>query len=278
MLELSKIDELRPLARLVSKVSAAAGATAFAIAGAQARDLHLKHANGIDTARKTGDVDFAFNVGSWQEFHDLRRSLLASGEFTEFTRDLRRLKFRGTLEIDIVPFGGTENAKREIEWPPDQDFVMSAFGFREAFGSLIEVRLPEEQTVMVVSLPALALLKLEAWRDRHRRAPGKDAYDPRLIFENYMDVIGQERVYDEFAQLLTEDFDYVLAGVHILGHDIRQLLDQQGSERVNRLLDEQSREAGQLSLVTEMKLELRDGVKLMTALSDGFRAGVSSAS
>lgn len=85
---------------------------------------------------------------------------------------------------------------------------MSAFGFREAFGSLIEVRLPEEQTVKVVSLPALALLKLEAWRDRHHRAPGKDAYDLRLIL-----------------------------------------------------------------LVIEMKTELEQGVRLMTALRNGFRAG-----
>jgi predicted nucleotidyltransferase len=181
LFDFSKIDDLRPLARLVARIDSLCPESTFLIAGAQARDLLLKYGYDIDTSRRTSDVDFALRVGSWAEFHEIRSALLASGEFAEYPRALHKLKFRGVLEVDIVPFGGIESPGRTIAWPPDQDFEMSMFGFEEILGSVIEVQLPEEQSAKVVSLAALALLKLEAWRDRRRREPGKDAHDFRLI-------------------------------------------------------------------------------------------------
>jgi predicted nucleotidyltransferase len=44
---------------------------------------------------------------------------------------------------------------------------MDAFGFREALPTALDVLLPHQLGVKVISLPALAMLKLVAWEDRH---------------------------------------------------------------------------------------------------------------
>ena len=270
MLDFSSIEDLKPLARLVSRIKAACPDSKFVIAGAQARDLLLKHAYGIETFRRTSDVDFAFRVASWEEFHHLREALLATGDFTEFPRKLHKLFFRGVLELDIVPFGGIEKPDRTIEWPPDNDFIMSTFGFREIFDSIVDVRLPEDQLAKVVSLAALALLKLEAWRDRRYREPGKDAHDLKLIMSNYLVAGNDHRIYGQFDDLLTGDFDYRVAGAYVLGADIAGFLDGQGKRRVNELLDREANPNGKLDLVTDMNFEPQDGLRLVSAVRDGF--------
>lgn len=63
-LDLSKQTDLRWLSGLVRLVGAAADELPFFITGATARDLVLQYGYGIDAARKTHDVDFAFMVGT----------------------------------------------------------------------------------------------------------------------------------------------------------------------------------------------------------------------
>jgi len=122
-------------------------------------------------------------VPNWESFHALRKELLDSGEYREVPRaPVHRLRHRNGIPIDLVPFGGVERREtRTIAWPPDNDFVMSVFGFREVATHTVEVRFPGNAVGRVVTLPALVLLKLNAWSDRHLHAPKKDAHDLRLI-------------------------------------------------------------------------------------------------
>lgn len=271
-LELSKIDALRPLARLVRHIQAAAtSAPDFVIAGAQARDLLLKYGAGVETGRQTADVDFAFRVSSWDRFQELRRELIRSGDFMEVPKSAHKLLFRGALQVDIVPFGDIETRDRTIAWPPDRDFVMSVFGFREVFDSAVSVSLPEGVSAKVVSLPALALLKIEAWRERRVREPGKDAYDILLILRNYLDAGNSERLYSEFPKLLEDpDFDYARAGAYLLGNDIAKFLDREGRRRIGQVLSDEADERGRLLLVGDMRIDADAGLSLLRSLKDGF--------
>ena len=118
---------------------------------------------------------------------------------------------------------------------------MDVFGIREALGTAHQIALPGNVAAHVVSLPALALLKIVCWQDRHCQYPGKDAHDLDLIIRNYLFAGNEERLWDTFTSwTMEDDFDFERAGARMLGHDIRSLLDEEGVQRIGGILSEQS--------------------------------------
>lgn len=177
----------------------------------------------------------------WAAFEALQQRLIASGNFSVSATAAHRLRHRSDLPIDLVPFGSVEARERKIAWPPRGEIVMNVFGFREALATAIELVLPGQTRTRVVSLPALALLKIVCWKNRHYESPGKDAQDLLLILRNYLAAGNEPRIWSQFADWTQEDeFDYELAGARMLGHDVRALLDNEGIERVGGLLSEQA--------------------------------------
>jgi len=214
---------------------------AMLITGAFARDLHLHYAWGVPVRRQTGDVDFALAVNDWAAFELLRGQLIAAGRFAEVRGLPHRLRHCEGLPVDLIPFGAIETEQRQIAWPPAGDVVMDVFGFREAQATAVSVDLPEGVHASVVSLPALAWLKIVCWQDRHRRSPGKDAQDLQQILNHYIDTGHEPRLWDEFLPWTQdEDFDYVLSGSRMLGRDISQQLDAQGLLRVSNIVKQQA--------------------------------------
>ena len=117
---------------------------------------------------------------------------------------------------------------------------MSAFGFREAYSASQKVTLPGPLNVQVVSLPALALLKIVAWQERHYDQRGKDAPDLALVAANYLMLGNQSRLWGEFLDWTQEEnFDAERAGARMLGADIAALLDEAGRERIAAIIAEQ---------------------------------------
>ncbi|MGA9667118.1 MAG: nucleotidyl transferase AbiEii/AbiGii toxin family protein [Gallionella sp.] len=270
-LDFSAKTELRWLSELVLLVQQAAGELPYFIAGATARDLILQYGYGIDTARRTYDVDFAFMVETWFAFEALRSKLLATGKFTAAAGNAHRLQFDGGMAVDLVPFGAIERSDRTIAWAPDGAVVMSVFGFREALASTILVVLPGGVTAPVVSLPALALLKITAWMERRYDQPGKDAYDLLLILQNYLDAGNHDRLYTDAAHLLERgDFDYEAAGAWLLGHDMGKLLVGDSKAKVAALLERESNLHGPLRLVGDMRAAPETLLALLSALKNGF--------
>ena len=274
-LDFSQKTDLRLLAALVKQVSAAAAGIPFLIAGAMARDLLLLHGHGIPNSRGTEDVDLAFLVHDWDEFEAVRRKLLAGGEFVEVpSKGIHKLRFGGSLEVDILPFGGVERPDRTIRLPPDNAYELSMFGFKEALDSAILVKLPEDVQVRVVSLPALAILKLTAWTERRHRAPGRDAYDLLLVIKNYAYVENSDRLYDKNPYIAGSPADFEAAGAWLLGKDMARLLDQNGRERLARIIADEADEMGQLRLAGDMMRRDPDrALALLGALKEGFTDG-----
>lgn len=270
-LDFSKKTELRWLSEPVRLVGGAAGNLPCFIAGATARDLILQHGYGIDTARRTNDIDFAFMVENWPAFETLRSKLLATGRFTAAQGNAHRLNFDSGMVIDLVPFGPIERPDRTIAWPPDGAAVMSVFGFREALAARITVVLPEGVAAPVVSLPALAMLKLAAWMERRYAQPGKDAHDLWLIMRNYLNAGNDDRLHAEGAYLLERtDFDYEAAGAWLLGRDMGRLLSGDSTLKVAALLARESDPNGALSLVGDMRADADKALAMLGALRNGF--------
>lgn len=241
LLDFSQRRELTLHAHIVADVEAAAGPLGIKtmIVGAFARDLHLLHEHGIETKRQTEDIDFALAVPDWGAFAALNERLIASGSFKVSPTAAHRLRHRNGLPVDLVPFGRVETRERKIAWPPRGEVVMDVFGFNEALSTAHEVALSGNVRTRVVSLPALALLKIICWQDRHYQSPLKDAQDLHLIVYNYLHAGNEARLWQEFIEWTQEDgFQYELAGARMLGHDIRALLDDDGIYRVGGLLSE----------------------------------------
>lgn len=237
----SQHAELAAVSPVIGAVDDAAESLALPclMAGAFARDLLLHYRWNIPITRGTDDLDFAMHVRSWHDFDALTMSLIENYGF-EPTAAPQRLRHASGHLVDIVPFGHIESADRTLVWPPDGNSVMDVFGFNEALISAHNILLPDACRATVVSLPALAMLKLVCWKDRHRRAPGKDAADLALILDAYLQAGNAERLYDEYALWLDEDeFDYELSGPRMLGRDVRRLVDESGATRIQLILDDQ---------------------------------------
>lgn len=254
MLDFSRQAELRSRAGVVADVLAAAAPLGLSplIVGAFARDLHLQYAHGVPTERETEDLDFAFAMPNWAAFDSLRARLVESGSFAAGGGSAHRLRHRGGLPVDLLPFGKVERGDRTIAWPRGES-VLDVFGFREAQRTAVDVILPGGVRARAASLPALALLKLICWHDRRYATPLKDAHDLRAIVEHYLEAGNEKRLWSEFRGWTQESgFDYGLSGARMLGHDLRALLEKGGVRRIATFLAEQASSRKPAPLPTEM--------------------------
>lgn len=275
LFDLSAKPELQPLAEVVHPLqleAAKLGAPLF-LMGAAARDVMLLYAHGINTLRLTEDIDFGVMVHDWATFEALRQALLAGGAFEARSKDAtHKLWHRSGRPLDIVPFGGVERLNRTLAWPPEEQTVFDCFGMQEAMRSGHEVRLPGGGSLVVASLPALALLKVTAWQDRKFTHPGRDAGDLMLYLRHYLDC---DR-YDHAAQYYPDLFeapDYVheVASARLLGRDLRQLLDETAAERVLQILQPEADEQGQRLLAQQSRLDTGLAVTMIAGLCEGLR-------
>lgn len=154
---------------------------------------------------------------------------MESGEFAPAESKAHLLYYRPSdhdkaFPLDLIPFGGVEQEAHQIAWPPDMSVVMNVTGYAEALASALEVDIGNNVTVPVVSIPALAVLKLLAWNDRGLQ-DNKDAQDLFLLLAHYHEAGNHDRLYDDAYTLLeSREFDLVAAGAALLGYDANIVL------------------------------------------------------
>lgn len=249
------------LLEILSSVQAVTGELGcdYLLVGATARDILMTHVFGLDTRRATYDVDFAIALDHWERFHALKTALVATGSFTPASDKVHLLHYKPTehgnaFPLDLIPFGGVEQEAHRIAWPPDMNVVMSVMGYAEAMASALDVKVGKGLVIRVVSIPALAALKLLAWDDRGLR-DNKDAQDFLFLLQHYHEAGNNDRMYEEaFEWLDAIGFDLPLAGAVLLGHDSRVILHDDSlhallavltdPRRRDRLLVHMTRSAG----------------------------------
>ncbi|MBW6493188.1 MAG: nucleotidyl transferase AbiEii/AbiGii toxin family protein [Burkholderiaceae bacterium] len=200
----------------------------YFVGGAVARDLILAHVFGKDTGRATRDVDLGICIDDWEQLDLLKAKLIQGDDFLSDPRIPGRLIYRREkdvfgIHLDLLPFGGVENADATIAWPPGMDIVMNVAGFAEARSAALMVAVADGVVVPVASLPSLSVLKLVAWRERHLTT-SKDATDFLLIARHYHGAGQLDRLYEtESAMLQATDFDPEVAGAMLLGKDAAEI-------------------------------------------------------
>ena len=276
-MDLSDKRDLLWLSELIRDLRDAAPLHDPLLVGATARDLVLHYGHDVPIARATLDVDLAFAVADWDEFDALRDALLRSGAFSSGRRAHHSVVHRDNLPVDLIPFGGIENADGRIVWPADEA-VMGVLGYREALATAVEICLPDAQQISTVSLSILAILKVLAWSERHSWAPGKDARDLFLVLENYLNGETADRLYPEAAHLLeSENFDYDAAGAWLAGHDAARAIGGYSAqperllEAVQAILALQVDPDGPLQLVAEAGRAAPVAQHLLRSFLEGLR-------
>jgi predicted nucleotidyltransferase len=264
-LDLSKAAELSSLAKLVRTIDAIA--PRWFIVGATARDLLLRYGQGLDIRRYTVDVDIAIAVRTWKEYRALTDSLVARGARRD--RKVHRF-YLDEWTLDLLPFGGVAS-NDEIAWPPDGDPVMSVLGFEEASENTIRVLLPGAISVEVVTIPALFLMKLIAWNDRHYERPRDDARDISLLLKSYAGSWNDDRLYDTAADLLEKfAFDNERAAAALLGSDTAAIARPRTRDHLISMLQRETSD-DIFKLAREMDGRTEDNLQLLEAALFGLK-------
>jgi predicted nucleotidyltransferase len=225
----------------------------FFVVGASARDYILKHCYGIKPPRMTRDIDLGVEVASWEQFNQLKESLIATGKFSPDKKEPQRFLFDSVI-VDIVPFGSIADKNKRISWPPEHEIFMSMLGFKEAYEYSIVVRLSSdpELDIKLPTLPGLALMNLISWKEKYPERK-RDAEDLLLIMQKYEDAGNFDRLYEEEQDLLQEEiFDTRLVGIRLLGRDMARIADPDTLRTVKTILDSETGERPRYRLVTDM--------------------------
>lgn len=201
------------------------------VVGAAARIILLENIHGLNPGRATTDVDFAFVVDHWEQFHGLKTLLLENLKFTAPEQVAHRLYFRASesehsYAVDLIPFGGVETSQNTIAWPPDMAIMMNVAGFSDAFAAAVRVEASPGFEISVASLPGIAVLKVFAWADR-RHENRKDAIDLLALLRSYHEAGNENRIYEDAsakAALKAVEYDPELAGAWLLGNDVSTMV------------------------------------------------------
>lgn len=231
------------IVREISAVSKALGVELLLV-GAQAKVILLENIHGLNPGRATGDIDFAFAVESWDQFHQIKQSLIATGKFKELSKVKQRLVYQSSLiehgfVVDIIPFGKVQDDNNMITWPPELDVVMSVSGYQEALESALLVALDTDLVIKVVSLAGLAILKIFAWSERGTVTENKDALDLLTLLRSYNEAGNKDRIYEVPAPEVLEAMNYnpELMGAWLLGCDVAAIADKSTIETIAGLIE-----------------------------------------
>ena len=191
----------------------------YLVIGACARDLILHYGYQQPIQRRTTDIDFAIKVKNWEEYQKLKSNLEDKGFSSK--GEHHRLYFMKDFWIDIVPFGQIENDFHQIEWPPNEESIMSVLGFEEAISHAQTVRLNHTPLdIPVACIESISFLKIISWLDRNPTDRKKDAKDFSYCLQSYGNLPHIENIlYDKTTLMEKYDWDIELAASELLGRN-----------------------------------------------------------
>jgi len=221
-------DQLKELLQIVEKVFIQYDVD-FYLLGAIARDAW--YAKEQIESRATRDVDFAVYISEKEKYDEVFGELISNHGFSEIKDVPFRLQTPFTFTIDIIPFG---EISIDDELIPDESWDRPIFvnGFEEIFRkATIQVEFEcDDLEFKVATLPAILLLKLIAYTDRHEKRT-QDPQDIAQIIVNYFE-IEKEMIWEEHHDLFDEESELIEIGARVIGREISEIL------RENRTLKE----------------------------------------
>ena len=251
----------------------------YFVAGAMSRDILLNNVFGLNAGQLTRDIDFAIAVANWEQFETVKKRLKDGGRFTPDSSATHRLYYSppGTTSkypIDLIPFRGVEKPPSTIAWPPNLKVMMNVAGYEEVLATAEYVHIDVGLNVRIASLPGLVLLKLFAWVDRGNEN-SKDAQDFVTILRNYHDAGNKDRLFgQEIWAMDAVEYDIELAGVRLVGNDVRSIASPTTLQNVVLLLEDGAMVDMLTIHMARGLTAFDDSVAVASRLLEQFKAGL----
>lgn len=200
----------------------------FYLVGAVARDIQFSENPRLASLRKTNDVDIAIMINDEEQFYEIKNALLQTGYFTGHETEAIKLFYKQAIEVDLLPFGGIENADYEIRIHKPKLFVMDMPGFQEVLEYKNVIDIEDNFKLHICSLEGLVVLKLFAYNDRPDRT--KDISDIDHILKAYFDLCSDE-IYENNMDVMnfydTSNPKYLsLVASRIIGRKMKIILSR----------------------------------------------------
>lgn len=134
----------------------------------------------------------------------------------------------------------------------------------------VDVILPHGVRVLVAEPPALLILKLIAWKERHYEQPKHDAVDIKTLLESYSGDWNVERIFEEADDLLEHfGYDVQLAAAALIGRDAAAIAERPTRKAVRAILETETA-ADAMLLASDMGGSVATNLQLLEALLYGF--------
>jgi len=197
------------------------------IIGATARIMLLEKIYGWPPGLATQDIDFAVQIGDWGHYQLLCDYITKNDIYEAERKPTKRFRSKEDMVFDLVPYGGVEDDKKQVFWPPHNDDVMTVRGFDSAANDAISVIVNGKFTVPVVSPRGLCALKFFAWEERHIQHPGRDAKDIAYLYKNIESLYPSKKLFDDHLHAVeVADYQIQSAGYFQLGCDVKELIPE----------------------------------------------------
>ncbi|RJR43651.1 MAG: hypothetical protein C4567_05440 [Deltaproteobacteria bacterium] len=208
----------------------------FVLVGASAKILVFDSRYDISPSHTTEDWDIAVQV-DWQAFAKLKQALTSGEEplFTGTNQNEQRVRHKQGIAIDIIPFGGVEDANGVIVWP-QSELHLSVTGFQAVYKNAELLEIEEGLSVPVATPPGLALLKMFAYAERHKDNDLRDFYS---ILDNYDKAGNETRLFEELGEFLASGkLEYEDAKAFLLGLDVQRIISVPTRNKLLQIFDQ----------------------------------------
>lgn len=200
----------------------------MALIGASALALHT----GLSW-RATNDIDIVVGVGLDQ----YPGGLADRAGWSREREGEHAWRSPEGVKVDIVPAGPELLKRGKLTWPRS-GFEMNLTGLRLAFEHGLPLPLSESASVLLATLPTLAVLKLVAFLDRPEERED-DLRDIAYLLESFLADLDARRF-----QLISENVSYDNSAAYAMGLDIKAIVNQEEETSIRRFLEDASDESG----------------------------------
>jgi predicted nucleotidyltransferase len=225
-------------------------------------------------SRLTRDIDAVIEVNGWSDYDGLKQKLIEAG-FKQ-GRAPHELHFGLKARFDLIPFGSSIVTDDQMTWT-DTGRVMTTLGFVEAFRSAKPKELAPGLSALIVSIAALAILKIMAYLDRPEER-SRDMVDLIYCLSEY-ERSGKARFELTDTEVDGRPLYFEEAGAFLLGKEVARLAEAKTKSRLElflvRLKDEYARPIRQV-LAQEKRFEEDARREDLFQLLRAFRAGFNT--